>query len=115
MTSSSRRARSLAILASTGIRRSNYEPPYLRVLWRLGFDTPPPHFVRFLPMFSFAAAWFGVGYGATMWALFWQKRGISGNVAIVGSCLAGLFFGFAMASYYARGRRRHQLPDWESL
>ncbi len=115
MTMHARRARSLAILAETGIWRSNYEPPFLRLLWRLGIDIPPPHFVSFVPMFLLSAAWFGFSFGIVMWILQWQRQGMGGMAAVIAACLVGLFFGLAMASYYARGRRKYRLPEWESL
>jgi len=115
MSNAPRRAKALAILNNTKMWRSNYEPPLLRLLWRLGIDVPPPHFVRFVPMFAFAAAWFASGYGLAMWFFIWDEQGTSSIVAAILSCMAGLFFGLFMAAYYARGRRRYHLPDWKSL
>ena len=37
----------LAMLATTGLSRSSYEPPLYRLLWRVGLLLPPPHFASF--------------------------------------------------------------------
>lgn len=111
----SRRTKGLAILANTGISRSSYEPPYLRLLWRLGFDVAPPHFVPFWRILLIAGAWFGFSWGGVMWVAFWSDQGIPGRLAVGSSAVAGLLFGLSMAGYYAYGRRKYQLPDWDSL
>jgi hypothetical protein len=111
----SRRAKSLAILEGTAIRRSNYEPPYLRILWRLGFDVRPPHFVPFFQMAAIATAWFSIAFGTMMWAFAWSKQGWTVASAAEAACGAGTFWGFWMAAYYAHGRRKYRLPRWASL
>lgn len=115
MTFQSRRAQSLAILKNTGMWRCNYEPPYLRVLWRMGVEIPPPHFVPFSRMVIFAMAWFSAAWGAIMWPLVWSKQGMTGVSAVGISCGTGLFLGFSMAIYFAYGRRKYRLPRWASL
>jgi len=49
MSFDTQREQALAILARTGIWPSNYAPPALHLLWRLGLAIPPPHFARFWP------------------------------------------------------------------
>lgn len=115
MTSDSRRTKAFAILANTGILRSNYEPPYVRMLWRLGFDAPPPHFVPFLRIAVMAGLWFGLAFGMIMWLLVWARQGVPAAFAASLAGGAGVFFGLAMAAYYAHGRRKYRLPDWNSL
>jgi len=115
MINHSRRAKALSILASTGMVRSNYEPPYLRALWRCGFDVPPPHFMPFMQIAFMAAAYFGFAFAAVMWGFVWSRQGlpdVSVDILVGG---ASLFFGVAMAAYYAACRRKYGLPDWESL
>ncbi|MES2130110.1 MAG: DUF6404 family protein [Pseudomonadota bacterium] len=110
-----RRAAALALLAQTGIMRSNYEPPLLRMLWRAGVEVPPPHFATSWKVGLIAGAYFCVAMGTLMWivGLFGQQRALE---ALAGSALvAGLFFGLAMAAYYAYGKRKYGLPDWEQL
>lgn len=102
-------------MEKTGFLRSNYAPPLLRGLWRLGLEVPPPHFASFFPVAAVTAVFFGVPWGAFMWFLVWSPQAMSGVLAIVGASLAGISFGIAMAAYYAHGRRKHKLPDWSSL
>lgn len=115
MTFQSRRTKALATLEATGMWRSHYEPPVLRVLWRFGLQIRPPHFLPFSQMLILASAWFGIFWGAAMWTLVWSKNGLAGVSAIGLSCATGLLFGLTMALYYAYGRRQYQLPNWNSL
>lgn len=115
MTFQSRRTNALSILKKTRIWRCNYEPPYLRFLWRMGVELPPPHFVPFFQTASIAAAWFSLLWGAFMWFFVWGRQGMLGSSAIAISCATGTFFGVVMASYYAYGRRKYHLPRWVSL
>lgn len=115
MDTDTRRARALALLKDTGMWRSSYEPPYLRALWRLGFDVRPPHFLPFYQVAIIAMAWFTVVWGTTMWLLVWARIGLPGKSALAISCGAGLFFGLSLAAYYAHGRRKYKLPTWSTL
>lgn len=115
MTPHPRREAALKLLAATGLSRLNYEPPLVRMLWRMGFDIPPPHFATFsqaawLSGVSFAGLW-----GLLMWVMVGQPNGLAMPWGIGIAGFVGLLFGVAMASYYAWGRRRHKLPDWQSL
>lgn len=111
----SRRAAALNLLQATGIRPSNYLPPAIRLLWRAGAHVPPPHFVGFLPTLFVTGATFGMIWGASMWLLFWRRLDMQFPAAAASSGLVGLFFGLAMAIYYAYGRRKYRLPAWASL
>jgi Family of unknown function (DUF6404) len=115
MSSNPKREAALKLLASTGIWRSNYAPPMLRFLWRLGFDTPPPHLVNFSSNALFCGTYFGVTWGLLMWFVFWSPHKISPAAAIISAVFAGIFFGLSMAAYYAHGRRKHNLPLWKDL
>ena len=50
----------LALLASTGIYRSNYAPPLYRFLWWLGVKVPPPHFRSFAANFAITGSYFAI-------------------------------------------------------
>lgn len=115
MTFQSRRDHALELLAGTGIWRSNYHPPYLRALWSMGVEVPPPHFVSFYRVVIYAGAWFGLPLGAMMWLLIPPEVGVGGMTAIGTTVVAGLVFALTMALYYAYGRKKHRLPEWESL
>jgi Family of unknown function (DUF6404) len=109
------REAALHILQGTGIRRSNYCPPLLRLLWRLGFKVPPPHFSSFVPTAFVSGTLFTFAWGLTMWLLLWRSTGTSPALAVGSSVAAGALFGVAMSAYYAHGRKKHGLPDWNSL
>ena len=115
MTPNPKRARALQLLANTGMWRSNYEPPALRLLWRLGVDVPPPHFARFGSVALLAGTWFGVLWGGFMWLMMWSGAGMSIAAAALSATVAGALFGLSMAAYYAYGRQKYKLPTWAEL
>lgn len=101
-------------LATTGIWRSSYAPPLFCLLWRCNLQVAPPHFRSFRANAVMLGSYFGVFSVGVM--LLLPPHGDFGAVlAIILGSLAGLFFGLSMADYYRRGRRKHNLPDWESL
>ena len=116
MNTNAKRAAALDLLARTGIWRSNYEPPFLRLLWRFGINAPPPHFANFWCNAFIAGSYFAVAMGLFMWLVFWWRLGaVPFGPVLAAAAGAGLLFGFAMASYYAYGRHKHKLPSWREL
>jgi hypothetical protein len=115
MTFHAQREQALQLLARTGIGRSTYAPPLMRLLWRCGVPVRPPHFMGFAGAALLWGGWFGLSWGAFMWMMFWSRQHMDPRLALAGACGAGLFFGLAMAGYYARQRKKHDLPRWESL
>lgn len=111
----SRRAKALDLLKSTGMLRSNYEPPLLRAFWKIGFEVPPPHFLPFWKVMSFGAVWFGGVWGVFMWLAVWSGQGIPLTMTLGIAVLAGAAFGLFMSLYYAHGRRKYRLPAWSAL
>jgi hypothetical protein len=110
-----KKARALEILKATGIRRNNYEPPAVTLLWKMGLKVPPPHFASFIASALFAAVFFGVTWGLFMWFFVWSGDGMQVETAILTSAVSGTLFGSLMGIYYAYGRRKYQLPDWKTL
>lgn len=110
-----RRAHALELLSRTGIWPSNYAPPALHMMWRLGFDLPPPHLNRFARNALFTGSFFGVAWGLIMWFVLWMPTGMPGWVALAAALAAGLLFGLSMAAYYDYGRRKHGLPYWDEI
>ena len=105
----------LTILARTGMQRSNYEPPLLRILWRMGMQVRPPHFMGFWRATALTGGWFGLAWGLAMWLMLWSQQHMDGRLALAGAGGAGLCFGVSMAIYYAHGKKKYRLPSWESL
>lgn len=110
-----KRSQALDALHKTGIWRSNYEPPLIRLLWRLGFKLPPPHFAPFFFVALLTGIFFGACWGGIMWLVHWSHVGMGVLPAVKGSGIAGLAFGTSMALYYAYGRVKYKLPSWSSL
>jgi len=110
-----RRDAALKLLATTGIREFNYCPPLLHLLWRLGVQVPPPHFAGFGGVAAVSGVLFAAIWGSAMWLLMWSSGGMSLVAAFGTAALGGALFGVCMSSYYAFGRKLHQLPDWLSL
>jgi hypothetical protein len=110
-----KRTKALELLKASGMRRNNYEPPLVSLLWKLGFPVPPPHFASFLGCVAFAGILFGVVWGLVMWFTTWSGSGMDLHAAILVSAVSGLLFGAAMAGMYAYGRRKHKLPAWDAL
>ena len=115
MTFEEKRAAALGLLQSTGIWRSNYAPPLLRLLWRFGVKLPPPHFVGFAANAVVAGLFFGVGWGFLMWVLLWSRQQVPLGVVVGGAALAGLLFGTCIGGYYRSGARRHKIPLWKEF
>jgi hypothetical protein len=113
MTTTKRDA-ALAIMARTGIWKSHYYPPIVRLLWRMGFAIPLPHFVSFGRVALASGCFFGTAWGLLMWLLHWRHQ-ISPMLALAASVFAGAAFGLSMAAYYAYGRSKHKLPLWHEL
>ena len=111
MTESEKREAALALLAKTGIWPSNYAPPLFHVLWRLGVNVPPPHFIGFFSILIFTGGLFGILMTLFFAPMLDQSR--SGAV-LIAACMGGAF-GLAMACYYAYGRQIHRLPRWNEL
>jgi len=110
-----KRTAALAHLAATGIWRSNYEPPLLRLLWSLNLDVPPPHFAPFWANAIVTGGIFGAGWTAIMWFAVWSHQSMPFAAGATIGTGAGALFGVTMAAYYEYGKRKHHLPAWNTL
>ena len=110
-----RKLEALRLLQATGIRPSNFAPPAVHLAWRLGIRARPPHFAPFWSTAAVTGISFGLLWSILMWLLVWEASSSSLAAVAIGSGTATVLFGFAMASYYAYGRRKNDLPSWQSL
>jgi len=95
------------------MRRSNYEPPMMRLLWWWGVDVPPPHFANFGRNLVFSGVPVGLGCAAGQ---FVANIILNKTTAVSWSaCAVGLIYGFFMAAYYAYGARKHGIPRWHGF
>ncbi|WP_340611080.1 DUF6404 family protein [Xenorhabdus bharatensis] len=115
MTFEQRKARAIAIMESKKMKRRNYAPPFLRLLWKMGFKIPPFPFASFWQIVILTGPFFGLVTGVAMWFLVWRDEDISLIAAIVSSIGGGLFFGVFTAIYHRWIKKRNDLPDWDSL
>lgn len=115
MNSLAQRQAALELLAKTGIWPSNFAPPALHLLWKLGIDVRPPHFAGFAANALVTGSVFALVWGAVMWWMVWSGEGMPVAIAVVSALAAGILFGLMMAGYYRYGARKHQLPSWDEL
>ena len=105
----------IAELEQTGIWRSNYNPPALRVQRWLGQEARPPHYAVLWKTIIGYGVWFAGVWGILMWVVLWRSQGLPFRSAAIAAVSAGLFFGATMGAYYAWARRKHGLRRWEDL
>ncbi|WP_368758775.1 DUF6404 family protein [Klebsiella oxytoca] len=110
-----RKQKALAIMAERRMWKSNYAPPLVRLLWRLGVKIPPLPFMSFWRLFVVMAAPFSIGYGLLMYLMVWRAQGMSPLFACAVSLIAGVLFGLTMALFHLWRRRANKLPDWNDL
>ena len=115
MKTSNKRKAALIILESSGIWRSNYAPPFVRFLWLMGFEVPPPHFNNFFANALFSGTFFAAIWGVFMWIVVWSPQKMPLTSALIAAFGAGTFFGLALSGYYAYGRRKHNFPKWSEI
>ena len=105
----------ISLLESTGIWRSNYAPPFIRLLCRLGLRIPPPHFMRFIENVALTCGLFGVGWVVLTWITLGSSTSASLVPAVIAAVVIGLLFGVPMAAYYRHGARKHGIPLWKDF
>lgn len=115
MTFDEKKERALALMAEKKMWRCNYAPPFLRLLWRLGVQIPPPPFMSFWLNVLCFGGFFGTIWGLFMWFTTWKSECYSVLMALQTSLQVGLPFGLMMALYHYWRKRVNKLPDWDSL
>nr|WP_248842048.1 DUF6404 family protein [Escherichia coli] len=63
--------------------RSNYAPPLLRILWRLGIRLPPLPFMPFWQVTLLMGSLWGISWGCAMWFIYWGASGMVAGEAII--------------------------------
>ncbi|EFM0670327.1 hypothetical protein CD42_005097 [Escherichia coli] len=63
MTFEQKKARAIALMDSKKMWRSNYAPPLLRILWRLGIRLPPLPFMPFWQVAVLTGGLWGTSWG----------------------------------------------------
>jgi len=110
-----KKERALAILESKSMWRSNYAPPLLRGLWKLGLKIPPLPFASFWQITSIMGLMFSLLWGLTMWFSTWQGMDVNPFWAIFRCLSVGILFGLIMAAFHGWRKKVNKLPDWQDL
>ncbi len=91
MTFEQKKARAIALMDSKKMWRSNYAPPLLRILWRLGIRLPPLPFMPFWQVTVLMGGLWGISWGCAMWFIYWGPSGMVAGEAIIISITGGGF------------------------
>jgi fatty acid desaturase len=110
-----KKARAIAIMESKNMWKSNYAPPLIRGLWKLGLKIPPLPFAPFWQTILIMGIFFGPVFGFFMWFSLWKHQSMSLSMAIRTSLMAGVLFGVLMAAFHWWLKKRNKLPDWNEL
>lgn len=102
-------------LKNTGLWKSNYDPPLLRLYHKLGLKAKPPHYANFVTNLIVSGLYFGIFWGLAMWFFFWRSTERTLAIAIIASVVAGALFGLLMACYYKYSASKHKLSNWDNL
>ncbi len=98
-----------------GVHRRHSAPPLHRLLWRMGFNAPPPILASVPSNALLMGSWFTVGWGVLMWLLVWRNTHMPAGGAVFSALLAGVLFGLLMAVVMRVMRLRRGLPLWRDL
>jgi hypothetical protein len=101
-------------LIQAGVWRLNANPPYVRLMRKLGFKPRPPHYVPFSRVAISEGIWMACAFGLVSWLLDWHPD-LHLNIAVVISVMVGAFFGIFMAFDYYATRKKYKLNNWQSL
>jgi hypothetical protein len=93
-------------MARRGVGKFTVAPPLYRLLWRIGFEVPPPLFQGFFSVFLGMGTFFGIFWGTLMCLLRGQAQELSPMATILQAVFTGGLFGVAMAAYYRWKARR---------
>lgn len=69
-----RKQKAIALMDSRKMWRSNYAPPLLRGLWKLGLKIPPTPFMSFRHVLVLMSVWYSVVWGLVMYFVLGVRR-----------------------------------------
>lgn len=109
--------RSFAIkeLDNAGIWKSNYNPPTVQIIHKLGIQVPFPHYNSFLRNTLVTGIFFGVIWGLLMYFFVWSSLNTPVAVMVLTPLCTGILFGAAMALYYRHGFKKYKLTPWNEM
>jgi len=101
-------------LRDRGYWVSNAIPPVCRLLWRLGYKTPPPCFLSFPVAAISAGVAFAIVYVTFMWLIVWPAN-VAPSRVLTSTTLAGIVYGLAMATFWRIRAKQLDLPSWDEF
>ncbi len=110
-----RKQKAIALMDSRKMWRSNYAPPLLRGLWKLGLKIPPTPFMSFRHVLVLMSVWYSVVWGLVMYFCTWRAQECHLLSPVFTVSVLGLFFGFFMALFHLWRKKVNGLPDWSEL
>lgn len=102
-------------LETAKIWKSNYNPPIVKLVHKLGFKVPFPHYNSFLNNALSTGIYFGFAWGLFMYFFAWNTQNMTVAAMLSIPLFAGAFFGLAMASYYKYSFKKHKLTPWHEI
>ncbi|MES2825620.1 MAG: DUF6404 family protein [Pseudomonadota bacterium] len=102
-------------LENAKIRKSNYNPPFLKLIHKLGFNVPFPHYNSFANNALGSGVFFGLSWGLFMYIFVWSAQNMPVPAIVLATVGAGAFFGITMASYYKYGFKKYKLTPWHEI
>jgi Family of unknown function (DUF6404) len=102
------------LIRDRGYWVSNAIPPLCRLLWRMGYKTPPPCFLSFPVAAISAGLAFAFIYGAFMWLFVWPANVALSRVLTM-CAVAGILYGLAMATFWRIRAKQLDLPAWNDF
>ena len=102
-------------LSQLGVSRWTFAPPIYRLLWKFGFEVPPPLFSSFGHLLVFQGGFFGFFWGLFMGLFFIILLPTHLLVWLIPlmAISAGFLFGLCMAIICRWQARNLKLPTWE--
>ena len=83
--------------------RSNYAPPLLRILWRLGIRLPPLPFMPFWQVTLLMGGLWGISWGCAMWLI------MLGSIVFITAFLMFIIVGTYSRRSIPTGRELYQV------
>jgi hypothetical protein len=110
-----KRSFALKELENSGIWKSNYNPPIVQLIHKLGMQVPFPHYNSFIKNALAMGIFFGAVWGLLMYFFVWRYLNTPVAVMVLTPIGAGVFFGVAMAAYYRHGFKKYKLTPWDEM
>jgi len=101
-------------MKSLGVGTSRTSPLFFRLLWKLGFQIPPPLFINYKTRGLIIGIFSGIGFELLhLVPLFGTPRQFSIYTFIIEGLIFGSLLGYSMAMWHKHQNEKYDLPDWK--